>query len=131
MARHMQQTEKLRQFLTGRLFQTLLDAAFLPVLLALLVLYSGHADGDRARASRSRSRRASAALLPLFRSRLTKLYVAEAEKQAQLVETLHNMRAVKALVLEPIRQSAWDASMRRIGARASGRSATSAPSPTR
>ena len=41
LVRHMQQTEKLRHFLTGRLFQTLLDAALLPVLLVLLALYSG------------------------------------------------------------------------------------------
>ena len=37
LARHMQQTEKIRQFLTGRLFQTLLDAAALPLLILLLV----------------------------------------------------------------------------------------------
>ena len=52
-----------------------------------------------------------AALLPLFQRRLTALYAAEAERQAQLIETLHNMRAVKALVLEGNRQAAWDASL--------------------
>ena len=41
LVRHMQQTEKLRHFLTGRLFQTMLDAALLPVLLVLLALYCG------------------------------------------------------------------------------------------
>jgi ATP-binding cassette, subfamily B, bacterial HlyB/CyaB len=108
LARHMQQTEKLRQFLTGRLFQTLLDAALLPVLLVLLVLMSGVLTavvlGFAAAIALC-----IAALVPLFRRRLNHLYAAEAERQAMLVETLHNMRAVKALVLEPTRQRAWDA----------------------
>ena len=43
-------------------------------------------------------------LLPTFRRRLNALYAAEAERQANLVETLHNMRAVKSLVLEPGRR---------------------------
>ncbi len=107
LARHMQQTEKLRQFLTGRLMQTLLDAALLPVLIALLMLYSVTLTlvvlGFAALIAGT-----IAALLPLFRRRLSALYLAEAERQAALVETLHNMRAVKALVLEPARQRAWD-----------------------
>ena len=108
LARHMQQTEKLRQFLTGRLFQTLLDAALLPVLLVMLVLYSGTLTfvvlGFTAAIAAC-----IAALVPAFRARLNALYAAEAGRQAHLVETLHNMRAVKALVLEPARQRAWDA----------------------
>lgn len=110
LARHIQQTEKLRQFLTGRLFQTLLDAALLPVLLVLLVLMSGVLTavvlGFAAAIALC-----IAALIPLFRHRLNQLYAAEAERQALLIETLHNMRAVKALVLEPTRQRAWDASL--------------------
>ena len=110
LARHLQQTEKLRHFLTGRLFQTMLDAALLPVLLVLLALYSGVLTlvvlGFAAAIALC-----IAALIPLFRVRLTALYAAEAERQAQLVETLHNMRAVKALVLERTRQRAWDESL--------------------
>lgn len=110
LARHMQQTEKLRQFLTGRLFQTLLDAALLPVLVTLLALYSGTLTlvvlGFAAAIAAC-----IGALLPLFRRRLTRLYTAEAERQAHLIETLHNMRAVKALVLEPNRQRGWDSAL--------------------
>lgn len=110
MARHMQQTEKIRNFLTGRLFQTLLDAAFLPLLLAILTLLCGpltlvvlgFAGAIAA---------VIGALLPLFRRRLNALYQAEAGRQAQLVETLHNMRAVKSLVLEPARRRAWEDSL--------------------
>ena len=110
LTRHMQQTEKIRAFLTGRLFQTLLDAAFLPLLLTILALLCGALTlvvlGFACAIAGC-----IAALLPLFRHRLNALYLAEAERQAHLVETLHNMRAVKALVLEPARRKAWDQSL--------------------
>ncbi len=110
MARHIQQTEKIRAFLTGRLFQTVLDAAFLPLLLLLLAMISplltaivlGFALAIAG---------CIAALLPLFRKRLNALYLAEAERQAHLVETLHNMRAVKSLVLEGARRKVWEDSL--------------------
>ena len=110
MARHMQQTEKVRNFLTGRWFQTLLDAAF-------SALAAGHSDtavrpvdadcAGLCAGHRQRDWR----LLPLFRRRLNALYQAEAGRQAQLVETLHNMRAVKSPVLEPSRCKAWEDSL--------------------
>ena len=107
MARHMQQSEKIRVFLTGRLFQTMLDAAFLPLLLCVLALLSGVLTlvvlGFALAITGC-----IAALLPMFRHRLNALYAVEAERQAHLVETLHNMRAVKALVLEPTRRKAWE-----------------------
>ena len=40
LARNMQQTETVRGFLTGRLFQTMLDAMALPLMLVMLLLYS-------------------------------------------------------------------------------------------
>ena len=107
MARHIQQTEKIRAFLTGRLFQTGLDAAFLPLLLVILAFLSprltlvvfGFALAIAG---------CIGLLLPYFRSRLNALYHAEGERQAHLVETLHNMRAVKSLVLEPARRRLWE-----------------------
>ena len=107
LVRHMQQTEKLRHFLTGRLFQTLLDAALLPLLLVLLAVYSGVLTlvvlGFSAAIAA-----VIGAMVPAFRRRLNTLYAAEGARQAHLVETLHNMRAVKSLVLEPARRRAWD-----------------------
>ena len=110
LTRHMQQTEKIRGFLTGRLFQTLLDAAFLPMLLTILALLCGPLTVVVLGFAFAITG-CIAGLLPLFRHRLNALYLAEAERQAHLVETLHNMRAVKALVLEPARRKVWEDSL--------------------
>ena len=116
MTRHMQQTEKIRAFLTGRLFQTLLDAAFLPLLLGILALLSPPLTAIVLGFALAIAGCISL-LLPTFRRRLNALYAAEADRQANLVETLHNMRAVKSLVLEPNRRRIWEdnlaASLRR------------------
>lgn len=85
MARHIQQTEKIRAFLTGGLFQTGLDAAFLPLLLVVLAFLSpwltlvvfGFALATAG---------CIGLLLPYFRTRLNALYFAEGERQAHLVE---------------------------------------------
>ncbi len=116
LARHMQQTEKIRAFLTGRLFQTMLDAAFLPLLLGILTLLCAPLTAVVLGFAVAIAG-CIALLLPTFRRRLNALYAAEGERQANLVETLHNMRAVKSLVLEPGRRRIWEdnlaASLRR------------------
>jgi ATP-binding cassette subfamily B protein len=107
LVRHLQQAEKLRHFLTGRLFQVALDAALLPVLLVLLAVYSGTLTlvvlGFSAAIAL-----VIGAMVPAFRARLNRLYAAEADRQAHLVETLAAMRAVKSLAIEPARGAAWD-----------------------
>ncbi|MBU8542772.1 MULTISPECIES: peptidase domain-containing ABC transporter [Roseomonadaceae] len=107
LVRHMQQTEKLRHFLTGRLFQTLLDAALLPILLLFLAMYSGVLTAVVLGFSLAIAL-VIGAMVPSFRARLNRLYETEGARQAHLVETLHNMRAVKSLVLEGARQADWD-----------------------
>ena len=47
-------------------------------------------------------------MVPTFRRRLEQLYAAEGSRQAHLVETIHGMRTVKSIALEPVRMSAWD-----------------------
>jgi ATP-binding cassette subfamily B protein len=49
-----------------------------------------------------------AALLPAYRRRLDALYSAEGKRQALLVETIHGMRTVKALAIEPTQRRIWD-----------------------
>ncbi|MBV9250922.1 MAG: ATP-binding cassette domain-containing protein, partial [Acetobacteraceae bacterium] len=107
LARHMQQTERLRQFLTGRLFQTLLDMSALPFLLLLLVIYSGKLT-VLVVAFAGAIAAVIALLVPAFRTGLNSLYQAEAARQAHLVETLHGIRTIKSLAMEPRQQQSWD-----------------------
>jgi ATP-binding cassette subfamily B protein len=107
VTRHMQQLEKIRNFLTGRLFFTGLDAIalliFLPVLfaysfkLALIVLLFTALIGA-----------VISAMVPTYQRRLNALYNAEGQRQAMLVETIHGMRTVKALAIEPSQRRIWD-----------------------
>ncbi|MEY4591606.1 MAG: hypothetical protein RIR18_501, partial [Pseudomonadota bacterium] len=107
VTRQMQQLEGIRHFLTGRLMFSVMDLLaliiFLPLLftysvtLALIVLGFTLMMGL-----------IIAALLPTFRERLDKLNTAEGQRQALLVETIHGMRTVKALAIEPIQRKNWD-----------------------
>lgn len=107
ITRHMQQLESIRHFLTGRLFLTVLDTIglllFLPILftysakLAIIVLVFTLVIAG-----------IIAALLPTYRRRLNALYSAEGRRQSMLVETVHGMRTVKALAIEPIQRRIWD-----------------------
>lgn len=107
ITRHMQQVERIRGFLTGRMFFTILDATslilFLPILftysikLALITLGFTVLIGG-----------VVAAMVPIFQKRLNDLYQAEGERQSMMVETIHGMRTVKALVIEPAQRRQWD-----------------------
>jgi ATP-binding cassette, subfamily B, bacterial HlyB/CyaB len=107
LVRHMQQTEKLRHFLTGRLFQCVLDSAMLPILLVLLCVYS-FALTLLVLCFAAAIAGVIFLLIPRFRSRLNQLYAAEGARQAHLVETIHGMRTIKSLAMEAVRQEAWD-----------------------
>jgi len=107
ITRHMQQVEKIRSFLTGRMFFTALDATslliFLPILftysvkLALITLVFTFLIGG-----------VVMAMVPTFQRRLNDLYQAEGARQSMMVETIHGMRTVKALAIEPTQRRQWD-----------------------
>ncbi|WP_229207780.1 MULTISPECIES: peptidase domain-containing ABC transporter [unclassified Duganella] len=107
VTRHMQQLEKIRNFLTGRLFMTGLDlialVVFIPILfsysmkLTLIVLLFAAMIGGIV-----------LAMVPTFQRRLSALYSAEGQRQGMLVETIHGMRTVKALAIEPSQRRVWD-----------------------
>lgn len=107
LTKHMQQSEKIRQFLTGRLFLTSLDALSLVVFIPILFLYSVKLTlvvlvftGVIAAIM--------AVLIKPFRRRLQELYLAEGDRQAYLVENLHGMNTVKSLAIEPGQKQEWD-----------------------
>ena len=107
LLQHVQQHRRIREFLTGRLFVTLLDATALIVFLPVLFLYS---------AKLTAIMLGFCALIGLviwaligpFRERLLKLYKAEAERQGLLVESIHGMGTIKSLALEPRQRRAWE-----------------------
>ena len=107
LVKHMQQTETIREFMTGKLFMTALDATallfFIPILLfyslpmaGIVLVMSGLVAGT------------IFLVLPIFRRNLEQLYKAEGDRQAMLVETIHGMRTVKALAIEPERRKLWN-----------------------
>ncbi len=107
LMRHIQQTETVRGFLTGRLFQTLLDVATMPILIVGLCLYSGVLTGV-VLAFSAVIAGFIGVMVPTFRRYLSALYQAEGQRQSDLVETIHGIRAVKSLALEQFRINSWD-----------------------
>jgi ATP-binding cassette subfamily B protein len=107
LVKHMQQAGRVREFLTGRLFLTVLDAVSLLVFVPVLALYS---------VKLSFVVLAFAGFIGImvcvlvgpFRRRLFSLYQAEGERQALLVETVHGMRTVKSLAMEPLQARIWN-----------------------
>jgi ATP-binding cassette subfamily B protein len=109
ISKHMQQDQRIREFLSGRLLFTLLDATALFVFLPILMFYSLELTGIVLLCAGL-----IAVIIGLmartFRRRLTELYRAEGERQAMLVEAIHGINTVKALGLEPMQSRAWDQS---------------------
>jgi subfamily B ATP-binding cassette protein HlyB/CyaB len=107
IARNMGQVEKIRSFLTGRMFFTVIDATslfiFMPILfaysvkLALVTLVFTFLIAGIVMA-----------MVPAYKRRLNDLNVAEGERQSMIVETIHGMRTVKALAIEPTQRRLWD-----------------------
>ncbi len=108
LIRHMQQTEGIRNFLVGRLFQTLLDVLLMPVLVIFLAVYSLTMTAVVLLFSCAIAG-VIGAMVPVYTRRLDRLYQTEGAKQADLVETIHGMRTVKSLTIEDLRKKSWDA----------------------
>ena len=117
LIRNMQQTESIRNFLTGRLFQTGLDLLPMPILIVMLGMYSFKLTMVVLIFSAAIAG-CIAAMLPIFKHHLDQLYQVEGARQGHLVETIQGMRTVKSLVLGPSRLQEWDVkvaqSMRRL-----------------
>ncbi len=107
LIKHMQQADKIREFLTGKLFLTLLDGTALFVFIPALALYSLPLTALVVGFSLLLAV-FLAALIPYFKRRLLLLYNAEGERQSFLVETIRGMETVKSLSLEPVQRKKWD-----------------------
>lgn len=107
LTKHMQQASRIREFLTGQLFMTLLDSAALVVFLPILYFYSPNLCFVVLGFSGLLALTIGLLLGP-YRRRLEALYVAEGNRQAMLVETIHGAQTVKALSMEPTQRKKWD-----------------------
>ena len=107
LIKHMQQTERIRSFLSGSLFYTALELLSLVVFLPFLFIYSPVLTGVVLLFTFLMAL-VIALLIKPFQHRLEELYMAEGKRQAMLVETIHGIRTVKSLALEPTQQRKWN-----------------------
>ena len=107
ITKHMQQGTQIREFLTGRLLMTLLDLPALFIFLPLMAWYSFRLTLAVLAVTLVLAG-VIALMLGPYRRRLRRLYQAEAQRQSLLVESVHGMRTVKSLNLEPRREEIWD-----------------------
>lgn len=107
LIKHMQQTEKIRSFLSGSLFFSALELLSLVVFLPFLLYYSVKLT-IVVLAFTLAMALVIAVLIKPFQIRLEELYLAEGKRQGMLVETIHGIRTVKSLALEPTQQRKWN-----------------------
>ncbi len=107
LLKHMQQTERIRGFLSGNLFFTILELVSLVVFIPFLLLYSSVLTAVVVGFSLLMAV-VIALLIKPFQRCLDELYQAEGKRQSRLVESIHGIRTVKSLALEPIERKEWD-----------------------
>ena len=107
LTKHMQQSSRIREFLTGNLFMTMLDSTALIVFLPILFFYSYQLSLVVLLFSAMLAAVIGVLLGP-YRRRLEQLYEAEGDRQAMLVESIHGIQTLKALAMEPIQRKSWD-----------------------
>ena len=107
VVRHMQQVTAIRNFLTGNLFFTALDATALVIFIPLLFSYSVKL-GVVVIVFSALMALVVVLMIKPFNLRLQALYNAEGVRQSMLVETIHGMRTVKSLAIEPKQRKVWD-----------------------
>jgi len=107
LVKHMQQAGRIREFMTGRLFLTLLDGLSLFVFVPVLFFYSAPL-GMLVLLFSALITGVVALLVSPFKKRLRALYEAEGMRQGLLIETVHGMRTLKSLAMEPVQRRVWD-----------------------
>jgi len=105
--KNMSQAERIRNFLTGQLFGAMLDSVALLFLiptmflfhpfLALIVMGYALTIGL-----------VVGCVIPLLKSRFTKVYNAEVKMNSMLIESIHGMRTIKSLALDARQRKEWD-----------------------
>ena len=107
LIKHMQQSERIRGFLSGNLFFTILELSSLLVFIPFLLIYSVPLTGIVLFFSMLMVLVVVVLIKP-FQRRLDALYQAEGKRQSRLVESLHGIHTVKSLALEPVEERDWN-----------------------
>jgi subfamily B ATP-binding cassette protein HlyB/CyaB len=103
----LQQVNKIREFLTGKLMSTMLDCVALLVLIPVIFILQPTLAWVTIVCAGLVALIIMAFLGPVNRA-VGRWIAAETQKSSVLVETLHGMRTVKALALEPQQRDVWD-----------------------
>ncbi len=107
VARDMNEVWKIRNFLTGQLFGTLLDATvlivFLPLMFFFSIVLTAYVLGICVLICAW-----IMIMLPTIHRKSGKVFQAEGRKGAYLVETLQGIRTIKSLALDARRRQGWD-----------------------
>ena len=103
----LQEMWKLRTFLMGQLFGTVLDSTTLLVFLPVMFFFSPIMTFV-VLASCSLMVAFIVVMLPFYRRKSQAVEAAEAERGAFLVQTIHGIRTVKSLALDARQRHIWD-----------------------
>ena len=107
LIKHMQQTDKIRNFLSGNLFFTMIELISLAVFIPFLFIYSWQLTLVVLAFSLMMALIIACLIRP-FQRRLQELYLAEGQRQSMLVESINGIRTVKSLALEPAQIRKWN-----------------------
>ncbi len=104
----VRELENIRNFLTSSAMTLVIDLLFTVVFLAVMFMFSRHADLDRAGLASRSMPPCPFAVTPIFRRRLDEKFKRGAENQAFLVETVSGVETLKAMAVEPQMQRRWE-----------------------
>lgn len=107
IVRQLQQVGTIRNFLTGSIFFTALEAVMFVIFLPILMLYSVSLTLVVLAISLVMAG-LTYILIDPYRKRLEKVATVESVRQGMLVETVHGVRTVKALATESSSRKLWE-----------------------
>ncbi|WP_348771489.1 peptidase domain-containing ABC transporter [Azospirillum sp. SYSU D00513] len=112
VTKNMQQTERIRQFLTGQVFSVALDCVGLIVFIPMMFMYSVPL-AMIVLGSTLLLCIMMIAFMPPMKRRMNDLYETEAVLQGFMVETIQGMRTIKSLSLDARQRQSWDQKLAR------------------
>jgi ATP-binding cassette, subfamily B, bacterial HlyB/CyaB len=109
-----QQIWRIRTFLTGQMFGTVLDSTTMLVFLPIMFFFSPIMTAIVV-ATCAAMALWIVAMLPYYRRKSNAVEAAESARGAFLVQTIHGIRTVKSLALDARQRHIWDVHTARVG----------------